>query len=766
MNTNQTNRGRWTIPTPKTPLRDAFNFLKRTDAWIRIGMCALTITILYVVMFGWSPAFPYRTRTTPGRDLHARTAFEYPDAQLTLEKKERARATVLNYYVNSPQPLVDLRSGLIDDIFEVKQKTFNELKEFWAPRFLGADETLLEKAEDEFDLFKSSLEKDEKLETLREAIDKAFINIDKNGLLETLVHKYTDGNMQEIQVYMGGNIEAAQRVSISDVRIAVVGDILLKKLKEEIRRYEDVFPENNNLAERIFVWFKPRLPATLKWEQQVTKDERRRVASQIDVVMKQYELGDSLEKLKNRNSDDTGIGAFDTLDTDDIHLLRAEHQAMIDQADIGTRLLRSVVFFGFFSAVFAIVCAYLYYRDFKILDELKHFATILGLILITLVSCWLVSYHEDWRAEVIPMMILAMTLAVAYHIELSIFISAIVALLFTVAHGFGVSELVILTTATTAAALLCRTIRSRTKLVYIGFIVGAIVFPMVIGVQYLLGQPITKGLGIDSVWYAGSAVMAGLFMTALLPFLEQWFDIQTDINLLELSDANHPLLKELVQRAPGTYNHSINVASISEAAAESIGANGLLCRVGAYFHDIGKLRKPEYFIENQGGGENKHDDLNPTMSTLVITNHVKEGSEIARTHRLPQRIVDLIEQHHGTTLVEYYYRRAADQKEQAGDSTEVEEKDYRYPGPKPQSREAAVMMMADAVESASRALREPTPARIESLVGEIVKKKLDDGQFDECEITLLELRKIEENLVKSLNAMYHARVKYPNQESA
>ena len=169
----------------------------------------------------------------------------------------------------------------------------------------------------------------------------------------------------------------------------------------------------------------------------------------------------------------------------------------------------------------------------------------------------------------------------------------------------------------------------------------------------------------------------------------------------------------------------------------------MLCRVGAYFHDIGKLRKPEDFIENQGGGENKHDDLNPTMSTLVITNHVKEGSEIARTHRLPQRIVDLIEQHHGTTLVEYFYRRAADQKEQAGDSTEVEEKDYRYPGPKPQSREAAVMMMADAVESASRALREPTPARIESLVGEIVKKMLDDGQFDECEITLLELRKIE-----------------------
>ena len=176
--------------------------------------------------------------------------------------------------------------------------------------------------------------------------------------------------------------------------------------------------------------------------------------------------------------------------------------------------------------------------------------------------------------------------------------------------------------------------------------------------------------------------------------------------------------------------------------------------------------RPEYFIENQGGGENKHDDLNPTMSTLVITNHVKEGSEIARTHRLPQRIIDLIEQHHGTTLVAYFYRRAADQKEKEGDTTEVEEKDYRYAGPKPQSREAAVMMMADAVESASRALREPTPARIESLVSDIIKQRLDDGQFDECEITLQQLSKIQETLVKSLNAMYHARVKYPDQQSA
>ena len=266
--------------------------------------------------------------------------------------------------------------------------------------------------------------------------------------------------------------------------------------------------------------------------------------------------------------------------------------------------------------------------------------------------------------------------------------------------------------------------------------------------------------------FAASAAFSGLFMTAMLPFLEHWFGIETDISLLELSDANHPLLKELVQRAPGTYNHSINVASISEAAAKAIGANGLLCRVGAYFHDIGKISKPEYFIENQAGGENKHDDLNPAMSTLVIIAHVKEGAEMARQHNLPESIVDLIEQHHGTTLVSYFFNRATRQSEENEDSTEVKEIDFRYPGPKPQTREAAVMMLADAVESASRALREPTPSRIENLVSDIAKQKLDDGQFDECAITLQQLHIIQETLIKSLNAMYHARVKYPDQQTA
>ena len=256
-------------------------------------------------------------------------------------------------------------------------------------------------------------------------------------------------------------------------------------------------------------------------------------------------------------------------------------------------------------------------------------------------------------------------------------------------------------------------------------------------------------------------------MTGLLPFfIEPFFEVQTDQSLLELGDVAHPLLQELVRRAPGTYNHSINVASIAQAAAESIGANGLLVRVGAYFHDIGKMLKPQYFVENQTG-DNRHESLVPAMSTLVIIAHVKDGADLARQHNLPASMIDFILQHHGTTLVEYFYHRAKEQQKESDSSAdEIDEGNYRYPGPKPQTKEAAVLMLADTVESASRALVDPAPARIESLVDEMAMKRLMDGQFDECGLTLRELRTVQDSLIKSLTAMYHGRIKYPGQQSA
>ncbi len=760
-------------PAPKAPLTLVAEFLKRADVWARIGLCALTAAILFVVMFGWEPPFPYRVRQAPLRDLHAHTSFQYDDFKATDDERDRKRRNFMCFYSNDPQPLEQLRQGLVNDIFKVKLKDFAEVQEtdVWSKFFpVGANDDPETAADEEsFNLFREAITADDKLEVLGDAVAAAFSEIEEDGVLGGLGHDVGEGNMDEIEVYLKGNFENRHRTKVEDVRIAEVAELLHKRLIEEFAKQTETFPDGKLVADRLFYWLKPQIPATLTWDEANSKAGVIEAVGKVKVVLKNIEPGDQLEQQNSRDRDMRGIKGGVPLDKQDIELLRAEHLALIKSENVTTKLVRTVMFFGLFTAVFSMVCQYLYYRDRHLLDDLRKFAILLGLMLVTLTVAWVVSLNDEWRAEIVPITIFAMTIAIAYHIELAMLMGTAVALVFTVVHGFGLGEFVILTAASSSAAMMCRTIRSRTKLVNVGLIVAAVVFPTVVGVSYLLGQPLAWPLITDALWFAGGAGMAGLVMTALLPFLERWFDIQTDISLLELSDANHPLLKELVQRAPGTYNHSINVASLSEAAADAVGANGLLCRVGAYFHDVGKLRKPEYFIENQAGGPNKHDDLVPTMSTLVIIAHVKDGVEIARTHRLPQRIIDLIEQHHGTTLVEYFYRRAAkQQEEQNGEDTNspLDEADFRYPGPKPQTPEAAVMMLADTVESASRALREPAPARIENLVREISKKKFDDGQFDECDITIQQLNTIQESLIKSLNAMYHARVKYPEQQSA
>jgi cyclic-di-AMP phosphodiesterase PgpH len=305
-------------------------------------------------------------------------------------------------------------------------------------------------------------------------------------------------------------------------------------------------------------------------------------------------------------------------------------------------------------------------------------------------------------------------------------------------------------------------IRSRSKLIYLGLFAGVVAALLRVTLGVIDQQPLSLTLLTDAARQGAWAVAAGFLMTGLLPLVESLFGILTDLSLLELGDVAHPLLQELVRRAPSTYNHSITVGSIAEAAAESIGARGLLVRVGAYFHDIGKMLKPDYFVENQQSpDESRHETLLPAMSTLVIIAHIKDGADLARQYRLPQPIIDLIAQHHGTTRVEFFFGRATDQQQADPNSSEVDEAMYRYPRPKPQTKEAAVLMLADAVESASRSLVDPAPARIESLVREIAEYRLHGGQFDESGLTLRELRTIEKSMVMSLASIYHGRIKYP-----
>jgi len=262
----------------------------------------------------------------------------------------------------------------------------------------------------------------------------------------------------------------------------------------------------------------------------------------------------------------------------------------------------------------------------------------------------------------------------------------------------------------------------------------------------------------ELLWGAANGVASGVLLTVLLPLIEVVFNVATEIRLLELSDQEQPLLRYLMALAPSTDNHSRRVAILAEAAAESIGANSLLALVASYYHDIGKMPKPNYFIENQTGGDSPHDRLRPTMSSLIIASHAKDGVALAREASLPRAIIAIIAQHHGTSVIEFFYNRYL---EEAGDKPHLDEDFFRYPGPKPATREAAIVMLADAVEAASRTLAEPLPSRIERLVARITMAKLLDGQLEECRLTLSELHRIEQSFVRALCSMYHARIEYP-----
>lgn len=372
-----------------------------------------------------------------------------------------------------------------------------------------------------------------------------------------------------------------------------------------------------------------------------------------------------------------------------------------------------------------------------------------------------------------PTVLVAVILAIAYDRRVALAFGALHAVLTCIALDQSVGMLSVIITGLAAAVWNLAELRDRNVLFRMGVITGIAMAAMSV-ITSLIERPINAEvlheMLVDAALAGSGALLVAGATLFFLPTIERIFDITTGMTLIDLRDPKHPLLRELQQRAAGTYNHSLNVASIAETAADAIGADGLLTYVGALYHDCGKMNKPDYFVENQGAGPNKHDKLSPAMSLLVVVGHVKDGMELAREFNLPRPIQHFIESHHGTTLVEFFYHRARVRAEQAArqagedelDTQIPDELEYRYPGPKPRTREAAILMVADAVESATRSLAEPTPSRIDGLVRSIANKRLLDGQFDDCDITLRDLNAIVESISRSVAAIYHGRIVYPS----
>ena len=296
---------------------------------------------------------------------------------------------------------------------------------------------------------------------------------------------------------------------------------------------------------------------------------------------------------------------------------------------------------------------------------------------------------------------------------------------------------------------------TRVMVVVSGLVVGAVNFGVLVCVRALTSSDMS-GVWTDMAYAIGGAVVSAVLCVGLQPILETAFNLVTPSKLIELSNPNQPLLRRLMIETPGTYHHSMVVANLAEAAAEAVGANALLARVGAYYHDIGKLAYPDYYIENQFNGPNRHDKLAPAMSALILLSHVKKGTELAAQHHLGDEIEDIIRQHHGTGLIKFFYAKA----KESGENPRIE--DYCYPGPRPQTREAAIVMLADAVEASSRTLTDPTPARIKTHIDTIMKGIFSEGQLDESELTFKDLHKLSESFARILTGLFHQRIAYPD----
>lgn len=736
---------------------------------------------LLVILEGWHPPFAYREGYVPPRAIMSRVAFEVADADKTDMLRAQTRREVLCFYENHPKQLTQLNSAILNRFARLlSDKPLEELDtdqlEALDSLLPGKDGELEITREQALLAVRSLLGQPGQLEKLGMALRVVLEPLMEHGVLKSLSHEIDEGNQRLIRVYSTNQPQEAVAVDVTQVRLAEISAELPQQV---IDKFQQTFgkPEAITVAKMVNSYLIPNLPTTLTYRQDLSEQARLKAEEAVKPAMVSY--FPSISVLAR-------AGHPLSLEND-LPLLRTEHEVWAEQLTWSEKFLRSMSFLGMVAALFLLCAIYIFFQiDHSFITDLRKLCSLLSLVVVTTLLCSLMA-ADPWRAEIAALVVCAITATIAYGRQLALLITTCLALAITLALGMNLGEFVILASGTCSAVLLLGRIRSRTKLVYVGLATGLIVAMTHLGVDIMLGQiddatqPVLEGmpeerviswqgllvqLALESSRVGLYSLMACALMTSVLPFVEWFFAVQTDSSLLELGDASHPLLRQLAQRAPGTYNHSINVAAIAEAAADAIGAHGLLTRVGAYFHDIGKIFKPNYFVENQGQGGNRHESLQPAMSTLVIIAHVKDGADLARQHKLPKPIIDFIEQHHGTTLVEYFFREATKRSQQDPHGEEVSETTFRYPGPKPQTLEAAVLMLADAVESASRSLVEPTSSRIQNLVDEIAMKKLLDRQFDECGLTLKQLDLIKSSLVKSLNAIYHGRVKYPGQQTA
>ena len=360
----------------------------------------------------------------------------------------------------------------------------------------------------------------------------------------------------------------------------------------------------------------------------------------------------------------------------------------------------------------------------------------------------------------IPFACAPMLITLLINYKISIVVSILNVIVVSIASSFDAQVMMVGIISSILGSTLLRKMQQRNDLIYSTLYISVVGAIINVSTGILISSNLSEVLTKSAITFMGG-VLGGIFALGILPFLEGTFNEVTTLKLLELSNPNHPLLKKLLMEAPGTYHHSMLVANLAEMASEEVGANSVIVRIGSYYHDIGKTERPYFFGENQMGGDNPHTHMTPNLSAKIIISHVKDGLELARKYNLPKVVQDIIAEHHGTTLVKYFYYTMKNNSE---NPDEIKEEDYRYPGPIPSSKEAGIIMLADSVEAAVRSIKEPNEDKIKEMINNIINDKLSCGQLNDCNLTIKDVEKIKKCFLTALNGIYHHRIEYPKEK--
>jgi len=506
----------------------------------------------------------------------------------------------------------------------------------------------------------------------------------------------------------------------------------------EIIRLNDAFDsiESLDIYEEAFLreFIKPNYILDKEKTQAMLENK----ISQLDDVTIHIKAGDLILKKG------------ETVTEDKIELLK--HSGLYGNTSKIIKFIGTIFYLFILAIIFRLICLKFLYKEIRTKSS---YSAIIILLLLGMISLRLISPTLKY---LLPLETVFILLGILVNIRTSLIIGGFIIMFATPLNGFNVEYIIIETFSLIVSLFLVTKIKNRTDIINAGVYLG------ILKVLTILSMAIVVKMDfIDSIIKSGllflSGTFTGMLTIALLPYFEKTFNILTDIKLLELGDLSQPLLRKLSVTAPGTFHHSMMVATLSEQATEAIGGNHVLARVASYYHDIGKMKRPQFYVENQSDGINPHNRLTPTMSTLIITSHTKDGDEMGREYNLPKEIRDIMYEHQGTTLLAYFYNKARQT------NPKLEENNFRYSGPKPRSKESAVIMLADSIEAAVRSIDHKTPITIEKMLRKIINSKIESQQLSDADLTFKEIEIIIKSFTKVLMSIHHVRIKYPGQKS-